>query len=126
MGGKKLHGDSEDDDVLQEDVEHEDDAGVGSARARLLVSTDPSSQGLRSGVSKHTRLQHGISDPGVPELVAYRKPVATFRRTGGLASLVREDDNLYKKIPNRTLWRAASRHPPVDGTGGWAGGCISP
>ena len=42
-------------------------------------------QELRSGVSKHTRLQYGISDPGVPELVAYRKPVVTFRRTGGLA-----------------------------------------
>ena len=27
-------------------------------------------QGLRSGVSEHTRLQYGISDPGVPELVS--------------------------------------------------------
>ena len=42
-------------------------------------------QGLRSGVSKFTRLQHGFSDPGMPELVSYRKPVVTFRRTGGLA-----------------------------------------
>ena len=44
-----------------------------------------SPQGQRSGVSKHTRLQYGISDPGVPEFVAYRKPVVTFRRAGELA-----------------------------------------
>ena len=44
-----------------------------------------SPQGLLSGVSKHTRLQYVISDPGLLELVAYRKPVVTFRRAGGLA-----------------------------------------
>ena len=44
-----------------------------------------SPQGQQSGVSKHTRLQYVISDPGVLELVAYRKLVVTFRRAGGLS-----------------------------------------
>ena len=43
------------------------------------------SQELRSGVSKHTRLQYGVSDPGLPELVAYCMPVVTLLRTGELA-----------------------------------------
>ena len=33
-----------------------------------------SSQGLRTTVQKHSRLQHGISDPEVPKLTAYYKP----------------------------------------------------
>ena len=51
-------------------------------KKKMSLSTP---QWLRSGVSKHTWLQYEISDPGVPELVAYRKPVVTYRRAGGLA-----------------------------------------
>ena len=45
-------------------------------------------QGLQPGVSKYTRLQYGINDPGVLELVAYLKPMVMSRRTGGLALTV--------------------------------------
>lgn len=42
-------------------------------------------QGLRSSVLKHSRLLYGLSDPGVPKLVVYRKPVVMFLGSGGLA-----------------------------------------
>ena len=45
----------------------------------------PPPQGLRSSVLKHSRLQYGLSDPGVPKLVVYRKPVVMFHGSGGLA-----------------------------------------
>ena len=75
-----------------------------------------SSQGLWSGVSKHTRLQYGISDPGGPEFVAYRKPVVMFRRTGGLA-LTGRSARMTTSI-KKSLTERCGVGTLVDGTGG--------
>ena len=84
-------------------------------------------QGLQPGVSKYNRLQYGINDPGVPELVAYLKPVVMSRRTGGLALtgwFARMTTFIKKSLTER--YGARCRHPPVDTTGGLAVGASAP
>ena len=42
-------------------------------------------QGVGSSVLKHSRMQYGLSDPRVPKLVVYRKPVVMYHGSRGLA-----------------------------------------
>lgn len=62
---------------------------------------------------ENSRLQYGLSDPGVLELVTYRKPVVMFHGSEGLALIggLREGDNLYKKSLTEGI--AVSRHPSM-------------
>ena len=71
---------------------------------------------------KQTRLQYGISDPGVPELVAYRKPVVTFRRTGGLALTgwsARMTTSIKKSLTERYGARLVGPHSRWHWVVGW-------